>query len=640
MAASHFLKMPVLFALGIFLVVSCVCSLSENDFLLAACMTALYFLVSSLSASEFPRRVTEIIALCTVYICAAVNHFFPSPRITDASALLFLSFACYDAVKLRCRGFSCVVRVSLVPWVLAFDVYAAAKVIVRQPVLMPYDLLLYASLACAVVCVSGLPLFLERRYQKGEKELIAFFTGDTSLTAEKIISADSVPGSAVRVLLEKIVASVEQIQSTVIQMQNGKTDIPADSHFILGKVSEIKACIGKEIGRMLSSPEVQSSVAVQMQKAAGRVSGESRILPGKVCVFEDRSPSVSVAGQLSAAGVDCVLVCQEGELFRLLDKKEIRLLIVEPSVTGDRLFDLCRRIRSTENMLSFPILMVVSYFENDIMRRAYETEVNDFIIRPFDVSELVLRVSFLLQLNALYREKETIALSEKEKRAFLYFVTHNVNTPLALLENRVDELVQNYETHLPVEKLVLDDIQESVGEIHGTIQNVLISFRISDGRYINSIQKVDIGEVFDLLRVPAETKAGLKHQRMTWSCGEDLPSVLCDDSALRGILTNLIDNAVKFSPIETGVITVRAHRDGESRVTISVTDNGPGIPQEKRGVLFNRFSDRGTVSTGGEKSTGLGLYVVHELAQMNNIAISYSDAPGGGACFTLSFFKK
>src|SRR5574344_802603 len=390
--ASRFIKMHVLFAFGMFLAAACAYFFFENDFLLAVCMTAVYFLIRSFRSSKFPRKVTEIVVLCSVYICAVMNQFFPSPRITDITALLFLSFACYDAVRSQCKEFCRIVRAALVLWSCAFAVYAITKIAEIQTPVAMNTILLAVSLVCAAVCMFGLPLFFNDKFQKREKKLIAFFTGNSSLTAEKMMTADSVSGSAVRALLERILVPVEQIQNTAVQMKGGKTDIAADSRFILGKVNEIKACTGQELSTMLSSPAAQSSVAVEIPQITEHSSGGKKLFSGKVCVFEDRTPTVSISAMLSAAGADCILVHEEGELLRMLDKKEISLLIVEPYVTGTRSFDLCRRIRSTESMLSFPILMVVSYFENGVIQRAYETGVNDFIIRPFDASELVLRV--------------------------------------------------------------------------------------------------------------------------------------------------------------------------------------------------------------------------------------------------------
>jgi len=217
------------------------------------------------------------------------------------------------------------------------------------------------------------------------------------------------------------------------------------------------------------------------------------------------------------------------------------------------------------------------------------------------------------------------------------FVTHNVNTPLALLENRIAELVDNDSFMEAVDKDTVDDIEESVSEIHDIIQNVLISFRISDGRYMNTAQKINVSHVFESVKPQAQMKASLKQQQLVWICPPTIEEVSCNEHALRGILVNLIDNAIKFSPAQNGKVTVCAEKNKDGTIVISVNDNGPGIPKEKRAVIFEKFADRGTVPSANEKSIGLGLYVAHELAAMNGISLSYRDGETGGACFSLTF---
>src|SRR5574344_202682 len=103
--AAHFLKMPVLRALGVFWCALSVYAVFEHDVLLAVCVTGLYYLRRSFRTSDFERRVTELVVLCSVYAGAVINLFFPSPRIADIIALVFLLVVCSDAVKARCEGF-------------------------------------------------------------------------------------------------------------------------------------------------------------------------------------------------------------------------------------------------------------------------------------------------------------------------------------------------------------------------------------------------------------------------------------------------------------------------------------------------------------------------------------------------------
>ncbi|MFP4443331.1 MAG: sensor histidine kinase [Spirochaetia bacterium] len=98
------------------------------------------------------------------------------------------------------------------------------------------------------------------------------------------------------------------------------------------------------------------------------------------------------------------------------------------------------------------------------------------------------------------------------------------------------------------------------------------------------------------------------------------------------MLYNLLDNAVKFSPPGTGISLAIVPGDP---LKIDVRDRGPGISREDRGKLFSRFEPLSTQPTGGESSTGLGLYVAKELARMNGGDLEYREF-AEGACFRLT----
>jgi two-component system sensor histidine kinase KdpD len=112
---------------------------------------------------------------------------------------------------------------------------------------------------------------------------------------------------------------------------------------------------------------------------------------------------------------------------------------------------------------------------------------------------------------------------------------------------------------------------------------------------------------------------------------DDLPPVDVDVMLISRVLTNLLTNAVRQSPKDAS-ITIRAEKTGEDTITVSVTDHGPGVPQERHGELF-AFIGRRDNDTGA----GLGLSIAKTFVEAHHQRIWVEDAPGGGAkfCFTL-----
>jgi signal transduction histidine kinase len=147
------------------------------------------------------------------------------------------------------------------------------------------------------------------------------------------------------------------------------------------------------------------------------------------------------------------------------------------------------------------------------------------------------------------------------------------------------------------------------------VQNVLVSFRLSDGRHTLRIVPFPVSETLALVQNEICFRAEAKRQSIEWPDSGSLPEVQGDALAVLGILYNLVDNAIKFSP-HGGRIAVSAGIRGDC-LELCVHDSGPGISDADRSRLFGRFERLSARPTADESSIGLGLYVARELALMN-----------------------
>jgi signal transduction histidine kinase len=111
-----------------------------------------------------------------------------------------------------------------------------------------------------------------------------------------------------------------------------------------------------------------------------------------------------------------------------------------------------------------------------------------------------------------------------------------------------------------------------------------------------------------------------------------LPVVRGDRERLRQVLTNLIENAVKYSP-EGGEVAVTA-RPENGVVRIEVSDQGPGIPRDQHGLIFEKFG-RADVAGGSKPGTGLGLFIARSIAEAHGGTLDVRTRPTGGATFEL-----
>lgn len=351
---------------------------------------------------------------------------------------------------------------------------------------------------------------------------------------------------------------------------------------------------------------------------------------------------------LQSYGFFTRIISSPQETVSLIEDKMINLLIILPEneKENDENLQICTKIREKFTLLDFPILLIVNKYRSYIIKRNHDLQINDFLIRPFDVSALLTRIKMLYDYQNLYLQNQELLKSEKEKRTFLYFVTHNVNTPLTILLNEIENIAQqkdniNEQTNdvLLIKRTNLKNIQECSNQINIIIQNVLNSYKISDGKVLVSPKIINLLDFCKNENKFLTSKAEFKNQKFTFECNLKNPRVFCDENSLKGIYINLVDNAIKYTDMN-GNICVKIFGDDENTF-LSVCDNGQGISKEKQRVLFNRFADIGSKTTRKEKSVGLGLFVINELCILNNIDVEYKENENAehGSIFTLKFLK-
>lgn len=317
------------------------------------------------------------------------------------------------------------------------------------------------------------------------------------------------------------------------------------------------------------------------------------------------------------------------------------------SQENDEFFKFCKTIRKKFTFFDFPVLLLANKNSSslgELGTKIFELELNDFLCEPFELSALLAKIQILFDYKNLYHKNQELLKSEREKSVLLYSVTHNVNIPLTILLNEIQNLDDGkFETKSEIKSKEKSDslknIFESAREINLIIQNALNSYKISDGRYIVNKKILNLLEELEYENSFLLRKAKAKNQTFEFLCNVKNPKVFCDENSLKGIYANLLDNAIKYSEIG-GKIKVKISSN-ENFLLLSVVDEGVGIPEEKRSHLFERFAQIGTKATAQEKSCGLGLYVVNEICKLNDILLEYSENADAesGSIFTVKFKK-
>jgi two-component system phosphate regulon sensor histidine kinase PhoR len=220
---------------------------------------------------------------------------------------------------------------------------------------------------------------------------------------------------------------------------------------------------------------------------------------------------------------------------------------------------------------------------------------------------------------------------ETVRRDFVANVSHELRTPVAAIRASVETLLLGaVDDPAPAREFVA--IIDRHGErLHRLVEDLLQLSKLESRDHSLSLASVDVAAAIDhaieLLAVAAQARRAT----ITADVAPEVVAARADRPSLEHVLTNLIENAIKYSP-EGSAVTVRARRQGE-RVRVTVEDNGPGIEPRHLGRIFERFYRVDTGRSRALGGTGLGLAIVKHLGEAMRAPVTVESAVGRGTSF-------
>lgn len=242
---------------------------------------------------------------------------------------------------------------------------------------------------------------------------------------------------------------------------------------------------------------------------------------------------------------------------------------------------------------------------------------------------------FSYQRIILAKNKRLAELIQ-EKDLFLSLMSHNVNNTISVLSNDLHHAIREKQELSFQRKMILLSWIDTTKRL---ISNIIFYLRHVDrGNFVIRTEPVQMEDLLQTLLLRNREKAELKSQTLILEIQHADVTVGTDRNLLLEVLDNLIDNAIKYSPME-GSITIRLDTNASGETTVTISDTGPGFTAEDRAGLFQPFKKGSARPTGGEQSTGIGLYVAHSLIRKLNGTLSLADPDENsniGAQFVLT----
>ena len=260
-------------------------------------------------------------------------------------------------------------------------------------------------------------------------------------------------------------------------------------------------------------------------------------------------------------------------------------------------------------------------------------DVENRVIHAHLAPVLTQRGDFLGVVTVL-RDITKEVEADRAKSEFVSTVSHELRTPMTAIKGYTDLLHAGAAGKINAEQQrFLSIIKNNTERLTALINDLLDISRIETGRVRFEPKPLQIGEVIadvvNALAAPADEK----DLQLTYEVVGGLPELMGDRNRLNQVLTNLISNAIRYTP-EGGEIDIRAYLV-EGAVRIDVSDTGIGIPQEELGRIFERFYRADHPLVQETRGTGLGLSIVKMFVEMHGGRIWVESVPNEGSTFTF-----
>ena len=397
-----------------------------------------------------------------------------------------------------------------------------------------------------------------------------------------------------------------------------------------------------------------------------------------VLVVDDNLQNREVAeGHLVSAGY-AVLQAEGGaEGLALLASRRPDLVLLDVLMPGMDGYETCRRIRALPEVAEVPVLFLTALGDLETHKAALESGADDFLTKPLNRTELLIRVRSLLRIKQLSDElranvqvmatqRDALLAAQHQKAELTALIVHDLKNPLSSILSNV-QYVQGRAALPEDERESLDDVVRASQAMVRLVMNLLDVSRSDDGALVPHVTAFEVPALLREICSEMNRRIEDKGQKLSLAITPGVGRLQGDRDLVRRVVENLIDNAYKYGPrgttisieaveasmdarAEPGLAGQSPSREGvgtlpgsppandgaEPAVEIRVRDEGAGIPAAYRQIVFEKY---GRAAAGAERegrsSHGLGLVFCRRAVGVHGGTIWIDDQPARGGCFCV-----
>ena len=345
----------------------------------------------------------------------------------------------------------------------------------------------------------------------------------------------------------------------------------------------------------------------------------------RILVVDDQAANLRVVSMLlTRQGYEVIAADSGPRALELYDEHHPDLVLLDMMMPGMDGFEVLDALRAQPEARKTPVVFVTAAHDRDLLLRAFDAGVVDYVTKPFLPEELLARVSAHVGLKLTRDRLERVA---REREELVNLVAHDLKNPLTSVLFASDVLRNNGCKPERVPRY-LEMIHESAEDALGYIRHYLETRGRNDPIAQGSANLCDI---LDWLVQRYEFQLDARGIQVVKQPPPSDARVAIDERVLRQVSENLVTNAMKYAPDSELTLSGRAGAPGYWQLIVA--DRGPGIPASKQRELFKPFMRLHDIDDG--ISSGLGLSLAKQIIANAGGQLWYEDRKQGGSRFVI-----
>ena len=319
------------------------------------------------------------------------------------------------------------------------------------------------------------------------------------------------------------------------------------------------------------------------------------------------------------------------------EKPDLVLLdVMMPDMSG---FEVSQQLKANPEMAEIPIIFLTALNSSADIVKGFQVGGNDFISKPFNKEELIIRVTH--QISLIAAKRIIVAQTEELRKTIigrdkLYSViAHDLRSPMGSIKMVLNMLILNLpsDTIGPEMYELLTMANQTTEDVFSLLDNLLKWTKSQIGKLKVVYQDIDMVEVTEGVIEIFSMVAELKKISIRLKTPSKL-EVYADIDMIKTVIRNLLSNAIKFSNEETEILVTVQEQEGMA--VVSVKDSGCGIDEENQKKLLHTDTHFSTCGTNNEEGSGIGLLLCQDFVIKNGGRLWFTSVKGEGSIFSFS----